>query len=424
MYERIELTRQGSFLEEVGLVDKLIATCPKCSFDMTFVVPPPSIIKHCPKCAQVRRRRFFFLLESTSYIYLRFKTHTHTQAVSLPRMNPLPYRRRLQCIEGGSTRRKPKDETKRDNNLDEKLLLAVQNHDATEVHKLLNEGADPNVPDTSQVSSYPVHWCACSDQMGSHHEVLEVLITKGGADVNVKNTKGQTPAMLASASGKLEILQMLYAAGADFRIATPQGFNVVHFAAQNGHTSLLSFFRNCHLSLDDIDKDGRTTLHWATYNGHRRAVEWLIEVGGVDVLCCDDEKCMPIHWAALQGNFRLAKVLLKHGDALKQLRAKECSGLTPYQLAVDKAGRVDRHKKMMFEKLSKNLKQLESEISRWHFMSKSLINWGCMGGVGGYGFWGLALFEWFISYYLYLGEGMMTTTGHRFIVTMVFAVST
>ena len=228
--------------------------------------------------------------------------------------------------------------------------------------------------------------------MGSHHEVLEVLITKGGADVNVKNTKGQTPAMLASASGKLEILQMLYAAGADFRIATPQGFNVVHFAAQNGHTSLLSFFRNCHLSLDDIDKDGRTTLHWATYNGHRRAVEWLIEVGGVDVLCCDDEKCMPIHWAALQGNFRLAKVLLKHGDALKQLRAKECSGLTPYQLAVDKAGRVDRHKKMMFEKLSKNLKQLESEISRWHFMSKSLINWGCMGGVGGYGFWGLALF--------------------------------
>ncbi len=71
-------------------------------------------------------------------------------------MNPLPYRRRLQCIEGGSTRRKRKDETKRDNNLDEKLLLAVQNHDATEVHKLLNEGADPNVPDTSQVSSYPV----------------------------------------------------------------------------------------------------------------------------------------------------------------------------------------------------------------------------------------------------------------------------
>ena len=111
---------------------------------------------------------------------------------------------------------------------------------------------------------------------------------------------------------------------------------------------------------------------------------------------------MPIHWAALQGNFRLAKVLLKHGDALKQLRAKECSGLTPYQLAVDKAGRVDRNKKMMFEKLSKNLKQLESEISRWHFMSKSLINWGCMGGVAGYGFWGLALFEWFISYVVFV----------------------
>ena len=296
---------------------------------------------------------FFLLLPL--HLFSNLDTILLLQAVSLPRMNPLPYRRRLQCIEGGSTRRKPKDETKRDNNLDEKLLLAVQNHDATEVHKLLNEGADPNVPDTSQVSSYPVHWCACSDDRGSHHEVLEVLIAKGGADVNVKNTKGQTPAMLASASGKLEILQMLYAAGADFRIATPQGFNVVHFAAQNGHTSLLSFFRNCHLSLDDIDKDGRTTLHWATYNGHRRAVEWLIEVGGVDVMCCDDEKCMPIHWAALQGNFRLAKVLLKHGDALKQLRAKECSGLTPYQLAVDKAGRVDRHKKMMFEKLSKNL---------------------------------------------------------------------
>ena len=74
MYERIELTRQGSFLEEVGLVDQLIATCPKCSFDMTFIVPPPSIIKHCPKCAQVRcRRRFFFFFHFTYFlIFTRF----------------------------------------------------------------------------------------------------------------------------------------------------------------------------------------------------------------------------------------------------------------------------------------------------------------------------------------------------------------
>ncbi len=72
MYERIELTRQGSFLEEVGLVDQLIATCPKCSFDMTFIVPPPSIIKHCPKCAQVRRRRRFF------FFFLIFLSNLHT----------------------------------------------------------------------------------------------------------------------------------------------------------------------------------------------------------------------------------------------------------------------------------------------------------------------------------------------------------
>lgn len=309
----------------------------------------------------------------------------------------------------GKNTKKNQDTKKKNNNLEEKLVIAVQQHNIIEVHRLLKEGADPNVPDSSQAASYPIHWCACSDVSGSHHEVLEVLITKGSADVNVKNTRGQTAAMLASASGNLQILQILYAAGADFRVSTPQGFNVVHFAAQNGHTMLLSFFQNCHMSLDDIDKDGRTTLHWATYNGHRRTVEWLIEVGGVDIMSCDDEKCIPMHWAALQGNLRMSQVLLKHGDALKQLRAKDCSGLTAQQLAIDKAGRVDRHKKVMFKKLSDNLVRLEAEISRFQYCSKSLINWSCAGGVAGYMFWFLAIFEWSISYYLYLFEGMIGT---------------
>ena len=72
---------RGSFLEEVGLVDKLVAVCPKCSFNIPFVTPPPSILTHCNKCGQL---------------------------VSLPRMNPMGCIRRIREVTSSSAIRRRK----------------------------------------------------------------------------------------------------------------------------------------------------------------------------------------------------------------------------------------------------------------------------------------------------------------------------
>jgi len=309
--------------------------------------------------------------------------------------------------------------------LNRRFLNAVQQPDAAEVRSLLTTGAvRTNVADTTDVKSFPIHWAACSDQNGSHLEVMEVLLTVGNADADVKNTKSQTPAMLAAANGNLGVLQILFATGADMRLQSTQGFTVVHFAAQNGHTLLLDFFRRCcHLALDDIDKDGRTPLHWAAYNGHRRTAEWLIDYGGCDVLASDDEQCLPIHWAALQGNMRMVHMLVMHGNAVKQLTAKECNGMTAQKLAAEKATRMDLpRKKKHYERLGNELKKLEKQSWRYKCLGEKLPNWGCMGGAAGYFFWALALVEWSISYYLYYSDNMLGLTGHRSLTTIVFFI--
>eukprot|EP00939_MAST-03C_sp_MAST-3C-sp1_P005321 g5321.t1 len=257
-------------------------------------------------------------------------------------------------------------------------------------------------------------------------DVFEEILNnkKNLVDLNVTNKKGQTAAMLAAASGNIRVLQILRAAGANFLIRTKQGFNVVHFASQNGHTLLLDFFvRSCHMSLEELDKDGRTALHWAVYNGHRRTVEWLLKVGNCDIMSVDDEQCMPIHWAALQGNYKMVEVLLKHGDVLKQLRSKDCTGKTPYSLAHEKAGRVDGQKSKIFKRLARFLKETEATTTKYTRCGvKKMVDWSCMGGLGGYFFWFLAIFEWSVSYYLYLSDGMIGTTGHRWMSTLMFMI--
>jgi len=441
--ETDQLMTRGSFLEEVGLVDNLLAICPKCSFNIPFVVPPPSIIKHCEKCGQL---------------------------VSLPRINPIPSMRRVSLIRDSASMSRSsalrnvaenknkrgmreqkltaisskdynRGEDSKDRSEDgvdvaskaaqeeknEKLIGFIRNNDSHMVRSFLtHEKVNPNIPDSTSVASYPLHWCACSDRDGSHLEILEELLTNkhNPARCDVTNKKGQTPAMLAAANGNIRVLQMLHAAGANFTIRTTQGFNVVHFAAQNGHTLLLDFFkRTCHMSLDELDKDGRTALHWATYNGHRRTVEWLIKVGECDIMCADDEQCLPIHWAALQGNIRMANILLQRGDVLKQLRSKECNGKTPCDLAREKANRVDAQKAKLFKRLSKELEQTEVHGQRLKLCGRRrMVNWSCAGGVGSYFFWFLAIFEWSISYSLYYSEGMIDTTGHRWMSTMMFFV--
>lgn len=85
------------------------------------------------------------------------------------------------------------------------------------------------------------------------------------------------------------------------------------------------------------DHDGRTALHWAAYKGFADSCRLLLVLDARYALA-DKEGCTPLHWAAIKGNGEACTVLVQ-GGALSTLSARDVTGSTPPQLAVEKGHR-------------------------------------------------------------------------------------
>ena len=203
--------------------------------------------------------------------------------------------------------------------------------------------------------------------------------------------------------GSLPVLETLLRGGADAALADARGYTVCHVAAQYGQTAaLFHLAMKWGVDVDAPDGDGRTPLHWVSpgwvgcvllaatgalpplpvqfwqvlqraatarlkkaqrnnntstthhHQQHHATLRFLIMTkaaykGFADtirlllVLDCrhalaDKEGCTPLHWAAIKGNGEACTVLVQ-GGALAALGARDVTGSTPAQLAVEKGHR-------------------------------------------------------------------------------------
>lgn len=109
--------------------------------------------------------------------------------------------------------------------LDEKLILAVNQKDLTQVKNLLIFGAKG---DSVHLSSTAIHKAA----LLGHEEILHALLD-AGADKNVLDGDGATPLHYAVKNGHLMRLQILLAAGAKTEIHDNEGWTPLHYALLN-----------------------------------------------------------------------------------------------------------------------------------------------------------------------------------------------
>jgi hypothetical protein len=127
--------------------------------------------------------------------------------------------------------------------------------------------------------------------------------------------------------------------------------DILWIMAKAGHTKLVAplmnlskVTRTC-IHLQPImmnvkfGRDGFTQLHHCALNGLTSSVKRLLSIRNINVNVKDDEsESTPLHWAAMDGNVEIARLLLQNGA---EVNAKSNRGYTPLHYAAEQDDNVD-----------------------------------------------------------------------------------
>ncbi|KZO96536.1 ankyrin [Calocera viscosa TUFC12733] len=110
-----------------------------------------------------------------------------------------------------------------------------------DIHKAALEGqrslvasllsSNPSLLDNKDVDGRtPLHWASTR-----HKDVVELLLSHNPPpDVNIKDSQGWTPLMIAASAGQDDIVELLIGAGADVKAVNEKGITALHYAASKG----------------------------------------------------------------------------------------------------------------------------------------------------------------------------------------------
>ncbi|CAB1340430.1 unnamed protein product [Coregonus sp. 'balchen'] len=154
---------------------------------------------------------------------------------------------------------------------------------------------------------------------------------------------GQTPLMLASEQGSIEIVQELIRRGANVNLDDVDCWSALICAAKEGHVDVVKELLDSSAYIEHRDMGGWTALMWTAYKGrveqysvypiiwaagrgHAEIVQVLLE-NGAKVNCSDKYGTTPLIWAARKGHFDCVMHLLENGADVDQEGANSMTAL-------------------------------------------------------------------------------------------------
>jgi ankyrin repeat protein len=182
--------------------------------------------------------------------------------------------------------------------------------------ELLNQGDE-------RFGATALHWAALTDQVGAVRTLVEL-----GADVNVTNRDGETPAQVAARAGRTEAVRALSGpeappvaaaepepVAAPAAAAEPSVADLVEAAKVGDVAGLRRIVRaKPELINRGDERFGATALHWAALADQIAAVEALIELGA-DVNVANRDGETPLQVAERGGRAEAVRVLSGAGRA-------------------------------------------------------------------------------------------------------------
>jgi len=168
-------------------------------------------------------------------------------------------------------------------------------------------------------------------------DVLELLIARK-ADVNARNTSGDTPLHTAMEKGYQYLAELLFSQKADVNIKNNKGRTPLHVAASGGFKATVQLLLSNKADVNAKDKSGQTPLHLAALaadtntedvrlqppNAHLEAARLKVQcyhkeiaemllAKGANVNAKDNEGKTPMKIAEEKGRKNVAELLRRHG---------------------------------------------------------------------------------------------------------------
>ena len=152
----------------------------------------------------------------------------------------------------------------------EDYFVAIKQDDAKTVSALLTRGFDANTKSPTGDSGLAL---AIREPA---LKVAATLIAWKKTEVEARNSKDESPLMMASLHGLLDISKQLIARGAD---VNKPGWTPLHYAATRGHVAVMDLLLENHAYIDAASPNGSTPLMMAALYGTASAVKLLLEAG-------------------------------------------------------------------------------------------------------------------------------------------------
>ncbi|GAA55565.1 hypothetical protein CSKR_202086 [Clonorchis sinensis] len=186
--------------------------------------------------------------------------------------------------------------------------FAALRHQVSCLQMLLNAGAQLDARDT--FGNTPLHYAA-EDGDGA----LLSLLLNNGASVDSQDITNKTPLMKAARSGKLWAVRRLIAFGANVNVKDRNDETALHFACRQGSTEITSMLIKAGARLNAQNQIGLTPLMEAVSYNQREAVSLMVKQRGVDLykrdFCTGDTA---LHIAVKKNYIHMVEILLQAGN--------------------------------------------------------------------------------------------------------------
>lgn len=206
------------------------------------------------------------------------------------------------------------------------LSLACSRGHQECVSLLLHHGATPMARDYTHKRT-AIHATA----MNGHPECLRLLISSNDqhTSVDVQDTNGQTPLMLAVLSGHTECVYSLLSQGASVEAQDRWGRTALHRGAVTGQEECVEALLQRGGSVCVRDIRGRTPIHMAAACGRIGVLAALLQAcspPNTITHLTDNQGYTPLHWACYNGYDACVEVLLEQ-EAFRKIQGNSFSPL-------------------------------------------------------------------------------------------------